>query len=97
MTQVKADLKETYFAWSGPTNAEAGTNITAYYRIQGPHLVIEYAPAHAAPITLHENLKAIYVQLTPADLREIEIALSKIEVHGGRMNEERMMAVDQTE
>jgi aryl-alcohol dehydrogenase-like predicted oxidoreductase len=46
---------------------------------------------------LHENLRAIDVQLTPADLREIETALSKIEVHGGRMNEERMMAVDQTE
>jgi len=25
------------------------------------------------------------VQLTPADLREIDTALSKIEVHGGRM------------
>jgi aryl-alcohol dehydrogenase-like predicted oxidoreductase len=42
---------------------------------------------------LHENLRAIEVQLTPADLREIETALSKIEVHGGRMNEERMMAL----
>ena len=46
---------------------------------------------------LHENLRAVDVQLTPADLREIETALSKIEVHGGRMNEERMNAVDQTE
>jgi aryl-alcohol dehydrogenase-like predicted oxidoreductase len=46
---------------------------------------------------LHENLRAIDVQLTPADLREIETALFKIEVHGGRMNEERMKAVDRTE
>jgi len=46
---------------------------------------------------LHENLRAVDVQLTPADLREIDSALSKIEVHGGRMNEERMNAVDQTE
>jgi aryl-alcohol dehydrogenase-like predicted oxidoreductase len=46
---------------------------------------------------LHENLRAVDVQLTPADLREVETALSKIEVHGGRMNEERMRAVDQTE
>src|ERR1700723_1480995 len=46
---------------------------------------------------LHENLRAVDVQLTPADLREIETALSKIEVHGGRMNEERMNAVDQKE
>ncbi len=45
---------------------------------------------------LHENLRAVDVQLTPADLREIDTALSKIEVHGGRMNEERMSWVDQT-
>src|SRR6266850_1045122 len=45
---------------------------------------------------LHENLRAVDVQLTPADLREIETALSNIEVHGGRMNEERMKVVDQT-
>lgn len=46
---------------------------------------------------LHENLRAIDIQLTPADLHEIETALSKIEVHGGRMNEERMKLVEQTE
>jgi hypothetical protein len=49
MSQMKVDLNETYFAWSGPTNAEVGTNITAYYRIQGPHLVIEYAPQSDEP------------------------------------------------
>lgn len=49
MTEMKADLNETWFAWSGPTAGEAGTNITAYYRIQGPHLVIEYAPQHDEP------------------------------------------------
>jgi hypothetical protein len=44
MAELKADLQETWFAWSGPITAEPGRNITAYYRIQGPHLVIEYAP-----------------------------------------------------
>ncbi len=44
MAELKADITETWFAWSGPTTAASGTNITAYYRIQGPHLVIEYAP-----------------------------------------------------
>ena len=44
---------------------------------------------------LHENLQAIHVQLTPADLGEIESALSKITVHGGRMNAEQMRVVDQ--
>ena len=44
MAELKADINETWFAWSGPATAAPGTNITAYYRIQGPHLVIEYAP-----------------------------------------------------
>ncbi|PYT63563.1 MAG: hypothetical protein DMG41_32945 [Acidobacteria bacterium] len=45
---------------------------------------------------LSENLGAINVQLTPADLCEIDTAVSKIKVHGGRMNEEQMKVVDQT-
>jgi hypothetical protein len=44
MAEIKAGIDETWFAWSGPTTAEPGKNITAYYRIQGPNLVIEYAP-----------------------------------------------------
>lgn len=44
MAELKADIDETWFAWSGPTTVAPVTNITAYYRIQGPHLVIEYAP-----------------------------------------------------
>jgi hypothetical protein len=44
MTQIKADIDETWFAWSGPVTVTPGNNISAYYRIQGPHLVIEYAP-----------------------------------------------------
>jgi Protein of unknown function (DUF3500) len=44
MAEVKAGLGETWFAWSGPTTVIAGRNGTAYYRIQGPNLVIEYAP-----------------------------------------------------
>jgi aryl-alcohol dehydrogenase-like predicted oxidoreductase len=46
---------------------------------------------------LNENLGAINVQLTAADLREIETAFSKIKVHGGRMGEKFMQDVDQTE
>ena len=45
---------------------------------------------------LNENLGAIHVVLTPADLRELDIALSQIKVHGGRMNEDQMKVVDQT-
>jgi hypothetical protein len=49
MEEMKADLNEMWFAWSGPTTGEAGNNITAYYRVQGPHLVIEYAPQRDEP------------------------------------------------
>jgi hypothetical protein len=44
MAQLKTDINDTWFAWSGPTTVTPGSNIAAYYRIQGPHLVIEYAP-----------------------------------------------------
>lgn len=44
MAEIRAGLAETWFAWSGPTTVAAGQNGTAYYRIQGPTLVIEYAP-----------------------------------------------------
>lgn len=44
MQEITADLDDTWFAWSGPTTAAVGKNGTAYYRIQGPKLVIEYAP-----------------------------------------------------
>jgi len=44
MAEIKSGLGDTWFAWSGPTTATPGHNTTAYYRIQGPNLVIEYAP-----------------------------------------------------
>jgi hypothetical protein len=40
MDEIRARLPETYFAWSGPTTPGSA----AYFRIQGPTLVIEYAP-----------------------------------------------------
>lgn len=53
-------------------------------------------PGTRNPAHLSENLAAINVRLTPADLCEIDSALSKIRVHGGRMNAEQMKVVDQT-
>ena len=54
MAELKADLNDTWFAWSGPTTAAPGQNITAYYRIQGPKLVIEYAPQRlGGDLSLH--------------------------------------------
>jgi Protein of unknown function (DUF3500) len=49
VSEIKAGLDETYFAWSGPTTHEPGKNGSAYYRIQGPKLVIEFAPQGGGP------------------------------------------------
>ena len=40
MKEIQAGLADTYFAWAGPTANGKG----AYFRIQGPTVVIEYAP-----------------------------------------------------
>jgi len=40
MAEIQSKLSQTYFAWSGPTT----NGSAAYFRIQGPTLVIEYAP-----------------------------------------------------
>jgi len=42
----------------------------------------------------HENLGAINVQLTAEDILELDLASSKIKIHGGRMNEMQMQVVD---
>jgi hypothetical protein len=44
MAELRAEINDTWFAWSGPVTAAPSGNIAAYYRIQGPHVVIEYAP-----------------------------------------------------
>jgi len=45
---------------------------------------------------LEENLGAVHVKLTPPDLAEIETALAKLQVHGERMDEKNMQAIDTT-
>jgi Protein of unknown function (DUF3500) len=40
MEELKKQVSETWFAWSGPTEKGGA----AYFRIQGPTVVIEYAP-----------------------------------------------------
>jgi len=40
MAGLKAKIDDTYFAWYGPTT----NGSPAYYRIQGPSILIEYAP-----------------------------------------------------
>jgi Protein of unknown function (DUF3500) len=49
MNEIKANLADTWFAWSGPL--EAGK---AYFRIHGPTVIIEYAPQKlGGDVTMH--------------------------------------------
>jgi hypothetical protein len=49
MAELRANLPQTYFAWSGPTTDGSA----AYFRIQGPTLVIEYAPQQGSVDHVH--------------------------------------------
>ena len=49
MAELKANLGQTWFAWSGPTT----NGSVAYYRIQGPTVVIEYAPQQGDLMHIH--------------------------------------------
>jgi hypothetical protein len=49
LTEIKSHLNDTYFAWSGPTT----NGSAAYFRIQGPTLVIEYAPQGGSVDHIH--------------------------------------------
>jgi hypothetical protein len=54
MAEIKADLDDTYFAWNGPTTHAPGRNGAAYFRVQGPKLVIEFAPQEpGGDLTMH--------------------------------------------
>ncbi|GBR46529.1 hypothetical protein AA11825_0380 [Acetobacter pomorum DSM 11825] len=44
LKEIREDLNDTWFAWSGPTTHISGHNGSAYYRIQGPRLWIEFSP-----------------------------------------------------
>lgn len=44
LTELRQDLNETWFAWSGPLTHVPDHNGSSYYRIQGPHLLIEFSP-----------------------------------------------------
>lgn len=44
MAEIRSNLPQTWFAWSGPTT----NGSAAYFRVQGPTIVIEYAPQGGA-------------------------------------------------
>ena len=50
---LKAKLDDTRFAWYGPTT----NGSAAYYRIQGPTLLIEYAPQQGSTSHIHTIIR----------------------------------------
>ena len=49
LDEIKSHLDETWFAWSGPIESGKG-----YFRIQGPTVIIEYAPQRlGGDVTMH--------------------------------------------
>src|SRR5262249_38597802 len=53
MAELKAKLDDTHFAWYGPT----ADGSAAYYRVQGPTLVIEYAPQQGSTNHIHTVIR----------------------------------------
>jgi hypothetical protein len=56
MKDVRANLRETYFAWAGSTT----NGKEAYFRVQGPTLVIEYAPQNVSGKPSVDHIHTIY-------------------------------------
>ena len=56
MAEIKANLPETWFAWSGPTT----NGSSAYFRIQGPTLLIEYSPQGTRGSVAPNHIHTIY-------------------------------------
>jgi aryl-alcohol dehydrogenase-like predicted oxidoreductase len=86
------ELLERFAAKANATPAQLAL---AWLLAQKPWIVP--IPGTRNPAHLAENLAAVNIQLTPANLRELEAAFSRTVVHGGRMNEMQMQVVDQTE
>ena len=49
MAEIQTNLADTYFAWSGPTT----NGSSAYFRIHGPTVMIEYAPQRGGTDHIH--------------------------------------------
>jgi len=56
MNEVRANLRDTYFAWAGSTS----NGQEAYFRVQGPTVIIEYAPQGANNRPSVDHIHTIY-------------------------------------
>jgi aryl-alcohol dehydrogenase-like predicted oxidoreductase len=103
-SHLDGSLQLSVLTLAGPTLAQPTSLAVVAASIQRSLLALAWLLAQKpwiVPIPgtrnlnhLDENVQAIHVQLRPADLGEIGSALSKMTVHGGRMNREQMEVVD---
>jgi hypothetical protein len=56
MKDAQANVPETYFAWAGSTT----TGSAAYFRVQGPTVLIEYAPQGPSNAPSVDHIHTIY-------------------------------------
>lgn len=73
-------------------NATPSQIALAWLLAQKPWIVP--IPGTRNPAHLAENLGALNVHLSAADLREIDRVFAKVDVHGGRMNKDQMKMVE---
>ena len=84
------EFLRTFGAKKGATPAQIAL---AWLMAQKPWIVS--IPGTGNMNHLQENIGAINVQLTPADLREIETGLARLEIYGGRMDARQMAQINQ--
>lgn len=82
------DLLERFAARKGATSAQLAL---AWLLARKPWIVP--IPGTRNIDHLRENLRATQLQLTPADIVEMDDAFAKLTVHGGRMNQAQMQVV----
>jgi aryl-alcohol dehydrogenase-like predicted oxidoreductase len=92
--QANMPIVELLKRFAEKKNATPSQIALAWLMAQKPFIVS--IPGTRNMDHLNENLGALNVQLTPADLSELATEFSKLKVHGGRMNEMYMKVVDQT-
>jgi aldo/keto reductase family protein len=78
--------------FAGKKNATSAQLALAWLLTRKPWIVP--IPGTRNPDHLNENVGAINVQLTPAEVAELDSAFSKLTVYGGRMNEMQMKVVE---
>jgi aryl-alcohol dehydrogenase-like predicted oxidoreductase len=83
------DVLRQFAAAKGATPAQLAL---AWLLAQKPFVVP--IPGTRNPDHLGENLGAVAVQLSAADLRQLDASLAAARVHGGRMNAEHMKIVE---